>query len=80
MIDFLGYRLGEGAIDLQDENVENVLATPRPKTKKEGWRACQVSNLETSDPHQDKITNTSKPFVTFSRERIFPGREQKLSH
>ncbi|GFO41697.1 Zinc finger protein [Plakobranchus ocellatus] len=33
IIDFLGHWLGEGAIDLHDENIEKVQATPRPKTK-----------------------------------------------
>ncbi|GFO16996.1 Zinc finger protein [Plakobranchus ocellatus] len=34
-IDFLGHRLGEGAISLQDENVEKVRAATKFKTKKE---------------------------------------------
>ncbi|GFR93145.1 zinc finger protein [Elysia marginata] len=34
-IDFLGHRLGQGTISLQDENVEKVRNAPRPKTKKE---------------------------------------------
>ncbi|GFS24378.1 Pol polyprotein [Elysia marginata] len=34
-IDFLGHRLGQGTISLQDENVEEVRYAPRPKTKKE---------------------------------------------
>ncbi|GFR77085.1 zinc finger protein [Elysia marginata] len=33
-IDFLGHRLGQGTISLQDENVEKVRNAPRPKTKK----------------------------------------------
>ncbi|GFN79046.1 transposon tf2-12 polyprotein [Plakobranchus ocellatus] len=33
-INFLGHRLGEGTIDLQDENVEKVRAATRPKSKK----------------------------------------------
>ncbi|GFS12946.1 Pol polyprotein [Elysia marginata] len=34
-IDFLGHRLGQGTISLQDENVEKVRNVPRPKTKKD---------------------------------------------
>ncbi|GFR80641.1 Pol polyprotein [Elysia marginata] len=34
-IDFLGHRLGQGTISLQDENVKKVRNAPRPKTKKE---------------------------------------------
>ncbi|GFR70659.1 zinc finger protein [Elysia marginata] len=34
-IDFVGHRLGQGTISLQDENVEKVRNAPRPKTKKE---------------------------------------------
>ncbi|GFR73156.1 Pol polyprotein [Elysia marginata] len=33
-IDFLGHRLGQGTISLQDENVEKATNAPRPKTKK----------------------------------------------
>ncbi|GFN95533.1 Zinc finger protein [Plakobranchus ocellatus] len=33
-IDFRGHRLGEGAIGLQNENVEKVWGAIRPKTKK----------------------------------------------
>ncbi|GFR57923.1 zinc finger protein [Elysia marginata] len=34
-IDFLGYRLGQGTISLQDKIVQKVRNAPRPKTKKE---------------------------------------------
>ncbi|GFN73887.1 Zinc finger protein, partial [Plakobranchus ocellatus] len=34
-IDFLGHRLGKGAVGLQDENIDKVRAAPRPKIKEE---------------------------------------------
>lgn len=34
-VDFLGHRLGQGTIGLQDSSVEKVKDVPRPSTKKE---------------------------------------------